>query len=72
MRFRARRGAVAVLALVVALLPAVATGQEAPPAEVATPVTLVDIGAGLGLTREGHSWDLVVGLVDDDLSLIHI
>jgi hypothetical protein len=57
---------VAVLALAVALLPAVADGQEAPPAEVATPVRLVDIGAGMGLPREAHSWDLVVGRVDGD------
>src|SRR5690349_14391284 len=30
------------------------------------PVTLVDIGARLGLSRLTHSWDLVVGRVDGD------
>ena len=62
--------AVAAVALVAAV-PSTAPAQEAEeadeaPAEVVAPVQLVDIGAGLGLPRLAHSWDLVVGRVDDD------
>lgn len=58
-------------AAVAALVPTTAQGQtaqgqEPPDREVAAPVTLVDIGAGLGLPRRVHSWDLVVGRVDGD------
>ncbi len=56
-------------AAVLALLPSTARGQEppAPPdAEVVPAFTLVDIGGRLGLPRNGHSWDLVVGRIDAD------
>jgi hypothetical protein len=53
-------------ALVAAVAPVSAHAQEPPPTEVAAPVTLVDIGARVGLPRVTHSWDLVVGRVDGD------
>jgi len=65
-RGRVRRAACTAAVAVVALVPAVAQGQAPPSAEVATPVRLVDIGPGLGLPHDVHSWDLVVGRVDGD------
>jgi hypothetical protein len=58
------RGLVALLAGAAALVPVGADGQGAPPEAAAPSVNLVDIGAGLGLPRDVHSWDLVVGRVD--------